>query len=286
MKIIQMFNWSLKDIESELHKIKEQGFTHIQTSPLQGCKDKYTEWWKLYQPVNFKIGNFIGNKEDLTNLCNEAQKIGLKIIADVVLRHVATDNFNCDKPHQNVDSELLPYIIHRPRLYNENNREDVVNCSCGMPMLDYENPQLQIVAKRYLDELKSCGVDMFRLDMAKHYRLPSEGGTFLSNVMSNYDWIGEVLFEENQGILYQYSQICYVFSMNSLPDKSKMVLGVECHDTFLNDDGVGYTKRMNSETIVKEYGIVSSYATNTMFYTRPYDDSWKSEIIKVINTEF
>lgn len=284
MRILQTFNWKLKDIKSNLQEIKNQGFTHIQTSPLQKTKDNGVAWWLLYQPCSLTIGNSqIGSKDDLIELCNEAHRVGLNIIVDVVLRHVGTDNYNCNKPHREVDKELLEYIVQRPRLFNENDRNEVTDNRCGMPMLDYENKGYQELCTRFLDELISCGVDMFRLDQAKHYRLPCEDGTFLTNVMSKYEYIGEVLFEENQDILYEYSKLCYVMSMNSLHDKSRMVLNIENHDTFLNDDGVGYTRKMNDDMIMYEYDILCSYAANTMFYCRPYNDTWRRKEIKNSN---
>ena len=64
-------------------------------------------------------------------------------------------------------------------------------------------------------------------------------------------------------------------SMNTLQDKSKMILCIENHDTFLNDDGVGYTKRMSDDTIKYEYDILCQYSPHTMFYCRPYNDTWR-----------
>ncbi len=280
MKIIQMFNWRLNDIRKELKTIKEQGFTHIQTSPLQGTKDTCKEWWALYQPVNFRIGNFTGSKTDLEILCREAHSIGLNIIVDVVLRHVATDNYDCNKPHKDVDKELLEYVRYVRGISNYNDRYEVVNCSCGMPMLDYENSKFQRIAKRYLNELKRCGVDMFRLDMAKHYKLPSEGGTFLTNVMGEHEWIGEVLFEDNDKVIKEYDSLCYVFSMSEFEGLKRSIKAVECHDTYLNNDDTGFTKRLSDEEIVKKFEVKSKYAKNVMFYTRPFNNTWKNARIK------
>jgi len=49
-KILHLLQWKLNDITEYLSLIKEQGFTGVQTSPLQGTKDDGYEWWKLYQP--------------------------------------------------------------------------------------------------------------------------------------------------------------------------------------------------------------------------------------------
>lgn len=289
MRIIQLLEWRLNDITNELNDIKNQGFTHIQTSPLSKTKDKNKEFWKFYQPCSMTIGNTqCGSKEDLINLCTKAHEIGLKIIVDVVLRHVASDNLDTTKPHENVDLELLPFIINRP-VMNENSRYSITHDGCGVPTLDVENLQYQKIVIRYLDELKSCGVDNFRQDMTKHFKLPSEGGTFLTNVMCRYgnDWIGEVLFEENKDILNLYADLGMVLSVNTLSNrKDRFVAFVENHDTFLNDGGIGFTKKMSDELIHKEYGIICSKFPNTLFYARPFNTSWKSEYIKHINNRY
>ena len=111
MKILHLFQWRINDIIPELKIIKDQGFDAIQISPIQGTKDSGMEWWKLYQPINLKIGNEqIGSKKDLINLIQEARKYNIRIIVDIVLRHVAGDESYPLKPHRNVDPELLPYL--------------------------------------------------------------------------------------------------------------------------------------------------------------------------------
>ena len=65
--ILHMLQWNLNDIIKELPTIKDCGYTSIQISPVQRCKDG-DEWWCLYQPLGFTIGNRYGSKEDLINL--------------------------------------------------------------------------------------------------------------------------------------------------------------------------------------------------------------------------
>ena len=73
-KILHLFQSRINDIIPELKTIKNQGFDAIQISPIQGTKDSGMEWWKLYQPINLKIGNEqIGSKKDLINLIQESR---------------------------------------------------------------------------------------------------------------------------------------------------------------------------------------------------------------------
>ena len=63
-----MFQWRLGSIIPMIPTVKEQGFDAIQISPIQGTTYG-TEWWRLYQPINLKIGNTqIGTKEQLQKI--------------------------------------------------------------------------------------------------------------------------------------------------------------------------------------------------------------------------
>ena len=77
--------------------IAAAGYTTVQTSPVQQPKDYSTsgdvtgQWWKLYQPISFHIAekSWLGTKDDLKSLCDEADKYGIKIICDIVSNHIA-----------------------------------------------------------------------------------------------------------------------------------------------------------------------------------------------------
>ena len=94
--ILHAWNWSFDQIKEELPEIAKAGFTSVQTSPAQPNKDGSNvsnsgRWWKFYQPTDFTIGNKLGTKEDLTELCEEADKYGIKIVVDVVANHLANN---------------------------------------------------------------------------------------------------------------------------------------------------------------------------------------------------
>lgn len=92
-RILSLFDCPLKDVKRLLPIIKEQGFNVVQVSPLQRNKtDNTDEWWLLYQPLGFDIGNKIGTKEELYDLCQEARRYGIHIIVDTVINHVANKN--------------------------------------------------------------------------------------------------------------------------------------------------------------------------------------------------
>ena len=94
--VFQAWLWRLNEIPVE--EVAKQGFTAIQTSPLQYAKEKIHEnldnAWAIYQPINYDIGNDLGTVEDLRNLANRCHANGLKLVVDVVFHHVANEKGN------------------------------------------------------------------------------------------------------------------------------------------------------------------------------------------------
>ena len=230
MKILHLFQWRINDIIPELKTIKNQGFDAIQISPIQGTKDSGMEWWKLYQPINLKIGNEqIGSKKDLINLIQEARKYNIRIIVDIVLRHVAGDESYPLKPHRNVDPELLPYLAEPIDGVNvDSDRWQCTRRCTGMPMLNYDDPNLMELYKRFLDELVFIGVDGFRLDQLKHYALPFEGGKVIE-LFSKYNMYGEAI-NCSKELLNNYSKYMKVLTEGRPSDITKLVAKFETHD--------------------------------------------------------
>lgn len=282
MKILHLFQWRINDIIPELKTIKDQGFDAIQISPIQGTKDSGMEWWKLYQPINLKIGNEqIGSKKDLINLIQEARKYNVRIVVDIVLRHVAGDESYPLKPHRNVDPELLPYLAEPIDAVNiDNDRWQCTRRCTGMPMLNYDDPNLMKLYKRFLDELVFIGVDGFRLDQLKHYALPEEGGKALE-LFSRYNMYGEAL-NCSKELLNKYSKYMKVLTEGRPSDITKLVAKFESHDDYLE---LGLTKRMTDEMRLTEWDVLVNHLSgcDCLYYTRPFETLWKSEEMRKIN---
>lgn len=282
MKILHLFQWRINDIIPELKTIKNQGFDAIQISPIQGTKDSGMEWWKLYQPINLKIGNEqIGSKKDLINLIQEARKYNIRIIVDIVLRHVAGDETYPLKPHRNVDPELLQYLAEPIDAVNiDNDRWQCTRRCTGMPMLNYDDPNLMKLYKRFLDELVFIGVDGFRLDQLKHYALPEEGGKVIE-LFSKYNMYGEAL-NCSKELLNKYSKYMKVLTEGRPSDITKLVAKFESHDDYLE---LGLTKRMTDEMRLTEWDVLVNHLSgcDCLYYTRPFETLWKSEEMRKIN---
>ena len=281
MKILHLFQWGLGSIIPMIPTVKEQGFDAIQISPIQGTKDSGMEWWKLYQPTNFKIGNTqIGTREQLKELCAVANQYGIKIIVDVVLRHVAGDPQNPLAPHKDVDPELLPYLCKEQIPCN--NYEDRWQCThrcTGMPMFDYNNPNYIAKVIDFLNELLDCGVWGFRLDQLKHYALPQEGSDFLT-CLQPYNFYGECFFCD-QWVLDEYSKYMKVLTDGRPSNISRLVAKFETHDDFLEFKA---TNRMTDHMRLVEWDVLVNHCGyDSLYYARPFEDLWMSREMKEIN---
>ena len=87
-----------------MKKIAEQGFTAVQTTPIQTIKESTLgktmqgSWWVYYQPSQFHIdtngSNALGTASDFKAMCAEAHKHGVKVVVDAVLNHMANKGDN------------------------------------------------------------------------------------------------------------------------------------------------------------------------------------------------
>ena len=292
MRIIQFFNWRLVDIMDYVLKVKEQGFDAIQINPIQPLKeDGLKEWWMSYQPIDFAIGNFYGTKEDLIQLCCYANKNNIRIFADVVINHMGGSVENNLVPHSKVAEKLRSNPLYwRPQknVYNWHDRQEVIHNCMGLPGLNVYHQDVEDMIVKYLNELIDCGITGFRFDAAKSIGLPSEGYRFWPNViyrLKKYGLFlyGEVIFEEDIKVLDEYTNYMNILGNYDATDKDKMVKFIESHDTFLSNDSLGYTRYLSSEEIVREYQKIAYNYVNTLFYARPFDNSWQCNAVREAN---
>ena len=100
---LHCWNWSYKNIEANMEKIASQGYSAIQTSPIQQAKEatkgySIDGWWVYYQPMGFHIDNTgrsaLGTKAEFESMCKTAHKYGIKVIVDVVANHLGNNTGN------------------------------------------------------------------------------------------------------------------------------------------------------------------------------------------------
>ena len=283
MRILSLFDCPLKDITNVIPIIKEQGFDAVQISPLQPSKDENGAWWNLYQPLNFEIGNRIGNKDDLKELCNLANNYNLLVIADTVINHLASsDNNGSLEPHPEVDKDLLNNIDcwkERKEITDWYSRYQVTHYCMGLPSLNPNNKLVQEKIITMLNEYIKLGVNGFRFDAAKSIALPEEGCNFFNEITYNLDrWLeliyGEVLFS-NEEEIKKYSKYMKVLTTNEVPDylKQHVIRFIENKDSYLSID-LGWTKDWDTHDIINAYKDLNKYYENTVYYARNYTQDW------------
>ena len=287
--ILHCFDWTLVDIQAEIPNIAKAGFTAVQTSPVHERVDKGAVWYDVYRPYDFKIGNGLGSADDLKALCAEAHKYGVKVIVDVVANH--TDYPNVAEPLK--DLSLYHQLGHG---IDWHNRNDVTHGEIGMRDLDTNNPTVQAIIKQYIQDLKACGVDGVRWDAIKHIGLPSEGDSFMQNVvdqeMYNYGEIldgtggnDNVLFPEYQtymsitdngygnGFANSFAGGSINESVGNFNQRNakteKLVYWGESHDTYANDGGESKNKSQN--VIDRAYAVVAgNNGATALYFSRPF----------------
>ena len=191
--ILHAWCWSFNTIKENMKDIAAAGFTTVQTSPANECKDTYSNmklmgndeingtdgcWWWQYQPTDWKIGNYqLGTRDDFKAMCAEADKYGIKVIVDVIPNHTTPD---LPKVSQN----LYNAVGGKDNLYHANGFKEITQwgnryeCTTGqmggLPDVNTENPDFQAYFLKYLNDLIACGADGFRYDTAKHIGVPSD----------------------------------------------------------------------------------------------------------------
>ena len=287
-KILHLLQWRFNDIAIHAGKIKEQGFNAVQVGPVQPTKDTGFEWWKLYQPCDFLIGNTqLGTREEFKMMCDRLHIFGIKVYVDIVLRHVAGADNGDLVPHFNVNSYFRHNYLNAP-CNNYHNRDEYTSKCTGMPMIDYTKQYIQEnFYIPFLDYLVTCGVDGFRLDQAKHFKLPEEGCNFfhIFDKFKDKFIYGEVIFED-KSLLDKYTKYINVITEGRPSNLDKLVAFFESHDSYHE---FKYTQALTRQQIIDEWRILNKDCNfkNTIFFARPmnaiYTDSWTWKEIKDIN---
>ena len=314
--ILHCFDWKYTDIKAELPNIAAAGFTSVQTSPAQpgGGKDS-SIWWWLYQPLSFSIGtNYLGTKDELQELCTEADKYGIKIIVDIVANHLAGD-------HQYIQEDLkdLQYWHETgdDEYWNSKSKRYVTtHKDLGMPDIASENTYVQTCVRNYIQELKSVGVDGLRWDTLKHIQVPSENCAFFTTVldpdMYNYgESLGDPGADSNDAnvaLMTEYTGLMSVTDdvygnqlrtsflngngtsntgnwANRGMSANRLVYWGESHDTWSNDEngnaaqGYSNSNLTDQNVVDRVYAIVASRADATSLYFSRPEATKKNEIL-------
>ncbi len=222
--MLHAFNWSYNTIKENLPAIAAAGYTTVQTSPVQQPKDYTTsgdvtgQWWKLYQPISFHVAeeSWLGTKDELKSLCDEADKYGIKIICDIVSNHVANADDTMPNSVSNQVKKYEPEFYKNRKTYTRSYTGDTNDSSVqavvqghlsNCPDLVTNNTVVQNYIIDLLKECIDCGVDGFRFDAAKHIETEDDGA-YASDYWKNVTSAASSYYTQKTGDdLYIYGEI-------------------------------------------------------------------------------
>jgi len=176
--ILHAHDQRYRDVAAMVCEIGAQGYSHIQIAPAQRSAGDLP-WWQRYQPVDHRVIEGRGSAADLLALTRRAHGCGVKVIADVVLNHMASH----PRYAQLRFPGLGPDDFH-PRCgidYADGNTISERRCwlNGDLPDLDPARPAVRAALQAHLKLLLDLGVDGFRFDAAKHME-PATLGSLIS----------------------------------------------------------------------------------------------------------
>ncbi len=261
--ILHAFNWHFNDVDRYMKDIADAGFTSVQVSPVQGSKPTINvasyacDWWALYQPINFEIGNVLGTKKDFENMCDTAKKYGVKIIVDIVANHMAQSDTGGDgKRHPAVIDDLRTdadcwhnvngAVSDANRYYMTQRRLS------GLPDLNTGNEKVQDYVKSLLKECLDLGADGFRFDAAKHIELPTDkaynGVEYASDFWPNITNYAKSIKPD----VYIYGEILAPYATDT-----------ENYTKYINLTDSSYGNRVRSTAKGTSAGNIGTYSVTT-----------------------
>ena len=180
---VQLFQWTWNAIARECtDTIGPAGFAWVLTSPPQEHVTG-SAWWTSYQPVSYRVESRLGTRDEYRSMISACHRAGVKVLADAVINHMT------GKDTPGVGWAGSPYSHYDyPGLYSDaagdfhhcglTPNDDIVNYKDATQVRFCELVNLADLATgtahvrstivAYLKDLRSLGIDGFRIDAAKH----------------------------------------------------------------------------------------------------------------------
>ncbi|MET4643967.1 alpha-amylase [Streptomyces atratus] len=170
-----MFEWKFDSVARACaDSLGPAGYGYVQVSPpqehIQG-----SQWWTSYQPVSYKIAGRLGDRAAFAAMVSTCHSAGVKVVADSVINHMSSGSgtgtggssytkYNYPGLYSSFDMDDCTAQIS-----NYQDRANVQNCELvGLADLDTGEDYVRGKIAGYLNDLRSLGVDGFRIDAAKH----------------------------------------------------------------------------------------------------------------------
>ncbi|KAJ1348696.1 hypothetical protein KIN20_004051 [Parelaphostrongylus tenuis] len=195
--MVHLFEWKWADIAAECENfLQYYGYGAVQISPpnehIVFAQDNDVPWWVRYQPVSYKLESRSGNEAEFKDMVDRCNKVGVRIIVDVVMNHMVgfSQKFGVNGRNSSGGTsfdgtdgvEYFPGVPYTSDHFNDFrchgniqdrdyqvNAERVRNCRLsGLLDLNQGHPVVRQNLAAYLNKLIDIGVAGFRCDASKH----------------------------------------------------------------------------------------------------------------------
>jgi alpha-amylase len=180
--IVHLFQWNWGSVARECRDfLGPRGFGGVQVSPPQEhVIVAGTPWWQDYQPVSYKLATRRGDRAAFASMINTCHAAGVKVYADAVINHMTGQTGGTGSAGSSFSQYNYPGIYQTQDFHhcgrngnddivNYQDRYEVQNCELvNLADLDTGSAYVRSKIAAYLQDLKSLGVDGFRIDAAKH----------------------------------------------------------------------------------------------------------------------
>ncbi|KAF4602879.1 hypothetical protein EYR38_003283 [Pleurotus pulmonarius] len=177
--IVQLFQWNWESVGEECKRfIGPAGYGYVQVSPpnehIAG-----DQWWTDYQPVSYKLESKRGNRAQFAQMVANCHAAGVKVITDTLFNHMSSHSSGTGTGGSSFEKYNYPGLytfadFHHNCGTSDNtiknfaSKKQVQNCELlGLADLDTSSKNVQDRIIKYATDLRSLGVDGFRLDAAK-----------------------------------------------------------------------------------------------------------------------
>ncbi|MEM9080077.1 MAG: alpha-amylase family glycosyl hydrolase [Verrucomicrobiota bacterium] len=224
--VVQLFNWDFARIERAMPEIAEIGFTHVHVSPVQKSLEN-GRWWGRYQPVDYRVIEGLGTREEFRSLVAEGEKHGVKLVVDVVLNHMSAE-FARVRRGKLVEVSFPDFGVEDFRAFRPlrdwDDEEEVREGWMFGALPDLRTDRIEVQRKlgAHLQDLMELGAGGLRVDAARHIA-PEELGAIFGEGGVDGLVLGEVSGEEAE-ILEPYVE---AFPEMRLFDFGRLVTFVE-----------------------------------------------------------
>jgi alpha-amylase len=174
--IVQLFEWTFKDVAKECQFLGENGYGAVHLSPVHESKsDESYSWHLRYQPLSYVIKSRSGSADDLKVMIQECTKHKIRVYVDIVANHMANGEgeiIGTAKNTANPDNLEYPSVPYTHADFNENceinadsNAFQIRNCRIdGLPDLNLGVENVRDKISDFMNELIDLGVAGFRMD--------------------------------------------------------------------------------------------------------------------------